>query len=237
MISLLRMLILNFVHWHYARFRNSYKTTEEVFTKIYENNIWGSSNGKFFSGGGSANAAIVSPYIKMISEQASSEGFRGLTFVDLGCGDFHVGRQLLPLCSQYIGIDIVKQLICRNQENYGNETTHFMHRDIVTDELPVGDVCFVRQVFQHLSNQQIGAILQKLINFKWVFITEHYPADNDAIKPNIDKVHGANIRLIVNSGVFLSEPPFKLPKQTLSNVLEVTDTAGVIRTFIYKPGV
>ena len=67
----------------------------------------------------------------MVSEKASSEGFLGPTFVDLGCGDFRVGRQLLPLCSGYIGVDIVKPLICRNQEKYGNATTRFMHLDIV----------------------------------------------------------------------------------------------------------
>ena len=178
----------------------------------------------------------------MVSEKASSEGLLGLTFVDLGCGDFRVSRQLLPLCSDYIGVDIVKPLICRNKEKYGNATTRFMHLDIVDDELPNGDVCFVRHVLQHLSNQQIVTILQKLKKYRWTFITEHYPTDNNEIKPNIDKVHGGYIRVYENSGVYLSEPPFALPMQTLINVLEIPGVGlgekkdpGVIRTFLYKP--
>ena len=179
----------------------------------------------------------------MISEKASIEGFKGLTFVDLGCGDFRVGKQLLPLCSSYIGVDIVKPLIHRNQEKFGNATTHFMHLEIVEDELPDGDVCFVRQVLQHLSNQQIISVLKKLKKYKWVFITEHYPTDNNAIKPNIGMVHGADVRVYNNSGVYLSEPPIELPKQSLNKILEVPGVGlwkgydqGVIRTFLYKPG-
>ncbi|MEE8113801.1 MAG: methyltransferase [Nitrososphaerales archaeon] len=223
--------------------KNHNKTAEEVFSEIYEKNKWGGSKDEFYSGSGSYDEQLVSAYISMISEKASIEGFKGLTFVDLGCGDFRVGKQLLPLCSSYIGVDIVKPLIHRNQEKFGNATTHFMHLEIVEDELPDGDVCFVRQVLQHLSNQQIISVLKKLKKYKWVFITEHYPTDNNAIKPNIGMVHGADVRVYNNSGVYLSEPPFELPKQSLNKILEVPGVGlwkgydqGVIRTFLYKPG-
>jgi len=118
-----------------------------------------------------------------------------------------------------------------------------MHLDIVEDELPNGDVCFVRQVLQHLSNRQIIVVLPKLKKYKWVFITEHYQTDNNVIKPNIDKVHGRDVRVYDNSGVYLSKPPFELPAQELKEVLEVPGVGleglndpGVIRTFLYKPG-
>jgi SAM-dependent methyltransferase len=165
-----------------------------------------------------------------------------LRFVDLGCGDFRVGRQLLPLCSSYIGIDIVKPLVRSNQEKHGSSTIQFEHLDIVNDELPDGDVCFVRQVLQHLSNDQIVQIIQKLKKYKWVFITEHYPSDNNKIKPNLDKAHGGDIRLYNNSAVYLAEPPFSLPNELLRQVLEVPGAGiegrydrGVIRTFLYMP--
>jgi hypothetical protein len=247
--SLFHKLIPNFLLERYFRFKrhreqrqNCNKTAEEVFTTIYEKNMWGGPQGEFYSGPGSTNEQIASAYISMVSEKASSEKFLGLIFVDLGCGDFHIGKQLLPLCSSYIGVDIVEPLIRRNQETYGNPLTQFMHLNIVEDELPIGDVCFVRQVLQHLSNQQIVAVLQKLKKYKWVFITEHYPPDNDAIRPNIDKVHGGDIRVYDNSGVYLTKPPFNLPTQALEEVLEVPWVGlrggfdkGVIRTILYKP--
>ncbi len=232
-------------YWYFKRYgeakRNRNKTTEEVFTDIYETGKWGSSEDGFCSGLGSVDQKIVSPYISMISQKAVREGFGGLNFVDLGCGDFSVGRQLLPLCSSYIGVDIVKPVIYRNQAKYGNENTRFVHLNIVDDALPKGDVCFIRQVLQHLSNQQIATVLPKLNIYKWVFITEHYPTNNDSIEPNKDKVQGSDIRVCYNSGVYLSEPPFELPKCTLTKILEVPGSVGerrdrgVIRTFLYKP--
>lgn len=220
--------------------QNRSKETEEVFTEIYENNIWGGVKGEFFSGPGSAHEAIVSPYVSKISKQARKEGFLGSTFVDLGCGDFYVGKQLLPLCSSYIGVDIVKPLIISHQKKYADSSAHFEHLNIVEDELPDGNVCFIRQVLQHLSNQQIIAILQKLRKYNWVYITEGYPIDNDAIKANIDKVHGSDVRVYLNSGVYLTEPPFELPREALRKVLEVPwvtegNDQRVIRTFLYKP--
>ena len=219
------------------------KPIEEVFTEIYEQNKWGGSHREFCSGPGSTNEKIVSAYVSMISDKASSENFFGLSFIDLGCGDFLVGKKLIPLCSSYTGIDIVKSLIEHNQKKYGNEVTSFMHLNIVNDELPAGDVCFVRQVFQHLSNQQIKAVLQKLKIYKWVFITEHYPTNNKFIKPNIDKNCGSDIRLNENSGVYLTKPPFKLPINVIEKVLVVPVfwmgegiDPGVISTFLYKPG-
>lgn len=233
------------LYWRFKRHReaqkNRQRNTEEVFTEIYLTNKWGGSKGEFCSGLGSTDKQIVSPYVSMIAEKASSEGFLGSTFVDLGCGDFRVGKQLLPYCSNYIGVDLVKPLINRNQEKYGNETTRFMNLNIVDDALPEGDVCFIRQVLQHLSNQQIATVLPKLKRYKWVFITEHYPTDNDGITPNKDKVHGCDVRVCYNSGVYFSEPPFELPKDSCSKVLEVPGSVGersdpgVIRTFLYKP--
>jgi hypothetical protein len=204
---------------------------------------WGGEKGEFCSGSGSRDDEILSAYVSVISKKASTEGFHRSTFVDLGCGDFRVGEKLLSLCSEYIGVDVVRKLILRNQEKFGNATTSFVHLDIINDKLPNGDVCFVRQVFQHLSNSQISSVLGKLNTYKWVFITEHYPTDNDAITPNIDKIHGADIRLDSNSGVYLSLPPFELPERSIEEILEVPGAGmgqecdqGVIRTFLYKPG-
>jgi hypothetical protein len=81
-----------------------------------------------------------------------------------------------------------------------------------------------------------------LKKYEYVFITEHYPTNNDLIRPNIDKVHGGDVRIYENSGVYLSKPPFSLPERSLSMLLEVKSIGfakgynqGVIRTFLYYP--
>lgn len=249
MKSLFRKLVPLLLVDGYRRLRrfgehrqNLMKTTEAVFTGIYQKNKWGGSRGEFCSGSGTVDERVVAAYVAVVSKQALCEKFQGLTFVDLGCGDFRVGSRLRTLAFHYIGVDIVEPLVRYNQATYGDAATEFVHLNIVTDGLPDGDVCFVRQVFQHLSNQQIAGVLQKLRKYRWVFITEHYPTDNERIRPNLDKVQGGDIRLYKNSGVYLSERPFSLPAQALKQVLEVPgadagdrNDAGVIRTFLYRP--
>ncbi|MEM9596438.1 MAG: methyltransferase [Acidobacteriota bacterium] len=217
-------------------------SVEEVFTGIYTTNRWGGEAGEFCSGRGSSQASIVEPYVATISDLADRLGFRGTAFVDLGCGDFQVGRRLLPLCSSYVGVDVVPALVARNQRDFGDERTRFEHLDIISQPLPEGDVCFVRQVFQHLSNVQIASVLEKLEAFRWVFVTEHYPHLNASIVPNLDQKAGDGTRIRRNSGVYLSQPPFSLPEDSLSPVLEVAGggrwrrrRAGVIRTVLYEP--
>ena len=215
-------------------------TTEQVFTDIYSNNRWGGEPGTFCSGDGSREKAIVAPYVAKITAELSRLGARSLTVVDLGCGDFSVGRQLAPSTGRYIGVDIVKSLIEHNQATFGAETVSFRHANIIEDALPDGDICFVRQVMQHLSNDQIAALMPKLGKFRWCFITEHHPSAGRLRQPNLDKPHGENIRVGQGSGVFLDQPPFNIPPARYRLLLEVPGVrstaaadAGVIRTYLW----
>ena len=222
--------------------RNSSRTAEEVFTEIYSNNRWGGEAGEFCSGSGTHRPHISEAYVSGITDQLKKCGLEGLDFVDLGCGDFSIGQRFVPLSSKYVGVDVVASLIASHRQRFGSDSVSFERLDIAEDDLPAGDVCFIRQVFQHLSNGQIVKILAKLDRFSHVFITEHYPSDNPNIKPNVDKVHGADVRVIRNSGVFLDAAPFNLPTESLSMVLEVPGAGmgegadqGVVRTYLYRP--
>ncbi len=216
-------------------------TPAEVFTDIYANNRWGGEQGTFCSGTGSSTSAIVQPYVDCISAQLATLGARTLTAVDLGCGDFSVGRQLAPQCAGYIGVDIVPALIEFNHQQFGTDRISFRCLNVIEDSLPGGDICFVRQVLQHLSNDQIRAILPKLARYRWTFITEHQPSAPRLKQTNLDKPHGGDIRVQQGSGVFLDRPPFDIPARRLQQILEVpggpgapqADTdPGVIRTFL-----
>lgn len=222
---------------------NRFSSRERVFTRVYKNNAWGGRHGEFCSGDGSVNETVVGPYIEMVARMAHEERFLGKTFVDIGCGDFAVGRMLVPLCSCYRGLDIVEPLIAFNTREHGSDKVVFNHIDAVRDPLPHGDVCFLRQVLQHLSNSEILAILKKLDAYRWVFITEHYPSTRDAyFVPNIDKPHGGDIRAYYDSAVCLTAPPFSLRPECVVEVLSVpgagldSSDPGVIKTFLYQPG-
>lgn len=223
------------------KLQNRKQSTKKVFTQIYEKNKWGKSNDNiYYSGPGSSKEKIIAPYVKFITQFLSTYSNKPV-IVDLGCGDFEIGKNFIPFASKYIGVDVVDALIERNKEKYSiNDQVEFICLDIISDKLPGGEICLVRQVLQHLSNEQVLKVLKKLNQYKVTFITEHYPEDNESIIPNIDKSHGKFIRAYVNSGVYLNKPPFNLPEDQLELVLEVPGSElggglnpGIIRTFKY----
>lgn len=191
------------------------KSTREIFREIYVNRTWGGRSGESESGGGSRPEYAI-PYCRLlecfIGKCSIEKGFdSGVTVVDLGCGDFRVGRELVRSIRNihYIGVDIVPELIQHNVEKYRFQNADFICLDIVEDELPDGDLCLIRQVLQHLSNNQIKKALKNISKYRYIFITEHYPAVVSS--PNLDKLPGKDTRRGKSSAVCLDQDPFNIP--------------------------
>ncbi|MGB5983162.1 MAG: class I SAM-dependent methyltransferase [Nonlabens sp.] len=200
--------------------------------QVYEKNLWGSNDQQFYSGIGSHDGLIVSPYIEAVSKFLQSFD-EAPSICDLGCGDFNVGNQLLDLTSGYIAIDIVPELIAYNQNRFRNEKLDFLCLDIAKDDLPLTDCVILRQVLQHLSNAEILQILPKLKFYKYLILTEHVPQGD--FTPNIDIISGQGIRLKKNSGVVLEEAPFNFKSVSKKELLRVNleNDKGCIITWIY----
>jgi hypothetical protein len=211
-------------------------SSKDIFFDIYQQGLWGKgsdSGHRYFSGSGSHDPVIVSRYIKTISNFL--EGFpKKMNVVDLGCGDFAIGSQLRNLCDEYVACDIVYELIEYNKIYYNDKNVDFRVVDMVNDELPKGDIAFVRQVFQHLSNDEISAILPKILKqYDFLVLTEHLPISIDFL-PNIDKPTNCDIRLNFNSGIVLTKYPFNFPVVEERVLCEVPEYGGVVRTILYK---
>ena len=229
------------VKWAADDRRNANRSSKEVFSEIYDKNKWGGGDVASTSGAGSAVAAVTEPYLELIRSHLI-EGENHLTVVDLGCGDMTVGRQLLDHCGKFVGVDVVPSLIEQHRAASYAAHAEFHALDLTKDDLPAGDVALVRQVLQHLSNDQIGRVLPKLKQYPIVFVTEHYPGPSRPLIPNLDMVQGTRIRACVDSAVCLDEPPFSVLREQLEKVLEVagagldeTYDPGVIRTFKWTP--
>jgi methyltransferase family protein len=213
----------------FRRWRRGRRPAAEVFTEAYETNVWGGQPGELYSGDGSGEE-FAGPYCAYLRDFISRSGPAHVTIVDLGCGDFRVGRELVSSATDYIGVDVVPALIERNRRAYGAANVAFACADIVNDELPAGDVCLLRQVLQHLSNAEIQRIIPKLAQYRDVFVTEHYPSPESGLVPNRDKPHGPDIRMDENSAVCLDKPPFGLRGVRLVLTLPYYDW-GELRTF------
>jgi hypothetical protein len=195
---------------------NKEQRRRQVFREIYKDGLWGrDQQSRFFSGVGSRGGAADTYVEKMtglIQRHAAEFGYSPIV-VDLGCGDFQVGCALLSRLPDitYVGCDIVPELIAYNSQNYGTDRISFRHVDIVVDPLPAGDICLVRQVLQHLSNEEIADIMNRIGAYKVVYVTEGHPEQR--IGPvNPDKTAGADVRFDWKRGrgrgVELDRAPF-----------------------------
>jgi SAM-dependent methyltransferase len=158
--------------------------------------LWGGIGGEFNSGPGSDDKELFAAIVNGLVDE---QGIRSI--VDLGCGDFRIGQQIARPSIKYVGVDVVPALVERNQTLFGSEHISFEQRDLITDELPNGDLCIIRQVLlRHLSNDQIRTILPKLLNFRYALLAEHHPAPRKFRKANLDKPAGADTRIVFGSG-------------------------------------
>jgi hypothetical protein len=162
--------------------RNRHLSAQDVFTKVYTDGMWGGDPGTFFSGPGS-NEEAARPYAEFV---------------------------IRFMAERNVGVDVVESLIAENTRRFASPTVRFQCADITSDPLPDGEVCLVREVFQHLSNAQVSATLARLSKYKYVLITEVHPEDFRHYRINRDKPHGATSRMAHFSVLCLDKPPFNV---------------------------
>lgn len=208
--------------------------TKAAMVQVYQKQLWGSGeDAGFYSGEGSYLPEIINPYIKAVTNFLKSTPVP-YVLCDLGCGDFNIGRNFVQFSRQYYALDIVPALIQRNLKKFQADNLQFLCLDAAKDPLPEGDCVLIRQVLQHLSNQEIIQIIAKIKSFKYIILTEHIPCGE--FEPNKDIISGQGIRLKKKSGVNITQPPFNLvskSSRTLCSV-KLQDNKGIIQTILYQ---
>jgi Methyltransferase domain len=205
--------------WRLERTRRHFKALigsapiGDVFAEVYRTKAWGGSEGEAFNSGEGSEHRFAAAYAAWVNQFVIEQALHDI--VDLGCGDFRVGR-LLNTSREvgYTGIDVVADLIRSHQERFQNAYIEFRCANIIEDELPSGDLCLIRQVLQHLSNNQISRILNACSKYRYVLVTEDVFVGPKG-RPNLDMPAGFETRGKDRSGVFLDLPPFNLPLRTV----------------------
>jgi hypothetical protein len=206
------------------------------FEEVYKRKGWGDNNSPYYSGPGSHSLNIINPYIEVL--KAFFKTFnKKPNIIDIGCGDFNIGKNLLDSVNNYLAIDVVDPLIQYNKIKYKNSNLKFKTLDITKSTIPFSDVVIVKEVFQHLSNDLILKSLKNLyLKSKFLIITESLPII--PFTPNLDINLGVATRpLINNSGVDIISPPFNFSIEEELITLKIK-TKGIkecfIKTSIYK---
>jgi len=158
------------------------KSIEERFNKIYSTNYW--LDGESRSGKGSSlrsteNIRIHLPKI--------IERFKIKRLLDAPCGDFNWMSQVLKNVDvDYIGSDIVEDLIVSNRKNEKNNIK-FVKLDIRIDKLPMSDLMICRDCLFHFSYEDIFKFLDNFLisDIKYMLLTSHLNTENKFENRNI----------------------------------------------------
>lgn len=129
---------------------------QELFTRIWKTNLWGAETSA--SGLGSEDAATAT----LRRELPSLFQRLGIaTLLDLPCGDFGWMSRLDLGLRQYVGGDIVPELVAGNARRYatGDGRISFAHLDLLSDPLPAMDAILCRDCLVHLSFANIDRAL------------------------------------------------------------------------------
>jgi len=146
-----------------------------VFSEIYHTNAW--QDPESLSGRGStlARTGVIMSHLPLLLQELNAK-----TLLDAACGDLNWIRYVELHPVEYIGVDIVPDLISRNRQLYENQQRTFALLDITRDRLPNCDVILCRDCLIHLSFRRIAAaILAGLwLWVGWAYFLERYQTIN-----------------------------------------------------------
>ena len=173
------------------------KEPDQVFEEFYQTNKWGDEES--VSGPGSR----LDFTDKIRNELPSlSDQFNLSTVLDIPCGDYNWMR-FVDWHVNYIGADIVDDLIKNNQQLYGNKNRIFKKLNIIEDELPQVDLVICRDCLVHFSFEDIFRTLRNLKRSGSSYLLT---------TTMIDRKKNKNIVTGEFRPINLQKPPFNFPE-------------------------
>lgn len=169
----------------------------DIFREYVRINKWGDAES--VSGKGS-NLQSTAELRKLLPPLLRELGVRSM--VDLPCGDFHWMAYVDLTGIDYLGADIVPELVERNREKHARDAVSFAVVDLIEGPVPKADLLFIRDCLVHLSNDHVRKALSNIrASGSTYLLTTTFPGT-----ANIDIVTGEW------RAVDLTRPPFNLPE-------------------------
>jgi hypothetical protein len=167
------------------------KTLGEVFGRVYQTNFWGNPDSRSGAGSDLIQTAEIR---KRIPEIVADLGAR--TMLDIPCGDFHWMKEV-ELNVEYIGADIVEELMRRNQKLFSTPLRRFIVCDITKGPVPIVDLVLCRDLLVHLSYQDAFAALRnmRLSGSKYLLTTTFTERSHNFDIPTTGKWRPLNLKL------------------------------------------
>jgi hypothetical protein len=174
-----------------------FKSQREIFNTIYETNLWGDAHSRSGPGSNLIQTEQVRHALPRLIRNLHIS-----TMLDIPCGDFHWMKELDLQLEQYIGADIVEEIVKQNVSRYGSDKRQFVHLDIVKDRLPKADLILCRDLFGHFSFKDIkNAVTRIKASGSTYLLTTTY----------VDTTVNEHIFTGLFRPINLEKPPFNFP--------------------------
>ncbi|MGB3146459.1 MAG: class I SAM-dependent methyltransferase [Paracoccaceae bacterium] len=141
MISLVKSLLRRRRERRLARL-----SAQDIFTRYYRRNSWGDPES--VSGKGS-NLAVTEALRAALPDLLRRHEVGSI--LDVPCGDFNWMQHVDLGGVDYLGGDIVADLIAENQRKHAGPGRRFAVVNLISDSLPKADLIFTRDCLVHLS--------------------------------------------------------------------------------------
>jgi hypothetical protein len=186
---------------------------ERVFTGVFEQNLLRGEESVSGPGSCMAQTAEIRQRLPLL---ISDLGVKSL--MDAPCGDFNWLRHVTFSLDQYIGVDIVPQLVAQNEQRFGGPDRRFIHLDFTALPLPRVDLILCRDCLVHF---QFDEVFKALRNFKrsqsTYLLMTHF--SNHAVNTDIATGEWRTLNF--------QRPPFNFPPP-LRQIVEKCSEAGGI---------
>lgn len=150
----------------------------ELFTNAYDTKKWGDDNIIEYNGSSGFGSEVDYNYEYILFLKKFITDNQVNVVIDLGCGNFKYGVELYKdLNVMYNGFDVYSKLIDYHNLNTKKISYYwsFNYLDFFNDrdKIPYGDLCIIKDVFQHWDYDLTYDFLDYLIKtnkFKYILI-------------------------------------------------------------------
>lgn len=156
-----------------------------VFDSIYQTGEWGKDSNNEGTSGSGSSLDNAKPYFYFLQDFLKEKNITSV--VDAGCGDWQFSRFINWDNINYIGYDASKIVIEKNTKAFAKKNIRFIHENFINTDMPKADLLIMKEVLQHLSNENVHSALKQLSKYKYVIIV------ND-VDPITFKAANLNIR-------------------------------------------
>jgi len=182
---------------------------EVIFNNIYQKNIWNMGQSESKSGLGSTNEYTIN-IRKFLIDFIRNNSVKNI--LDTSCGDWNWMKEIKSDLPNYIGLDIVKDIVDINNNLYSNDNIKFAHNDFLTfikrQKNKSFDLILCRHTMEHLPTEYNLEFLNECKRVcKYLFVTGYN--NNNTINSQLPDTNYRPINLKLPPYSYIIEPFYK----------------------------